>query len=327
MTVPTDPMETSSAGWPTRDLRGRQKIPSGKPMALSGSLAGAGQFLMLVRMCILTFFTTGISCLAEADGTAALKPVNAHSQGGGSHPFNIRVLAAIDKMPTGGGYAVTRSASKALGNAIGTDESGNLSIKGAMARPSFCSGAVYLVLLSALKPEIDAIRDPETRRTLISLIDVSGQADGSGIWGRWNSNGPCMAVTFAEVGLGRSSWGFKSAVPGDFLKLWWTESIGRDEAGHSVVFLGFKKTESGEDGIEFWSSNKPGGYGKKVISLSKIKHALVSRCERPERVAGLLRLGGKNDYLAGMLKRNTSHEEIDKRILPDVPIPTPTAVR
>jgi len=62
-----------------------------------------------------------------------------------------------------------------------------------------------------------------------------------------------MAVAFAASGLGRSFWGYKSAVPGDFLKLWWTEAIGRDESGHSVVFLGFKKTECGDDGIEISS--------------------------------------------------------------------------
>jgi len=265
-------------------------------------------------MCLFVFFGTGTTCPAQGDGLpeSILKPGPPLAVD--SDCLNARVLAAIEKMPVGGGYAVTSNASKALGNAIDLDESGNLSIKASVAKPSFCSGAVYLVMLSALKPEIDGIKDPEARRTLIRTLDVAGQPDGKGIWGRWNSNGPCMAVTFAESGLGRSFWGYKSAAPGDFLKLWWTEAIGRDESGHSVVFLGFKKAESGEDGIEIWSANKPGGYGKKVIPFSKIKHALVSRCEHPDRVVGLLHLGEKNDYLAEMLKRNTTPDEIDKRI-------------
>lgn len=262
----------------------------------------------------LVVFSTDTSCWAEADRLPTVA-INAEPPGGiDSSWLNARVLATIDKMPVGGGYAVNLRASKALGNAIGHDESGKLEIKADTATPSFCSGAVYLVLLNALKPEIDAIKDPNTRLNLIRSLDVSGQPDGKGIWGRWNSNGPCMAMTFAESGLGKSFWGYKSALPGDFLKLWWTEAIGRDESGHSVVFLGFKKAENGEDGIEIWSANKPGGYGKKVIPLSKVKHAQVSRCDQPHRVAGLLHLGEKNDYLAGMLKRNTTPDEIDKRI-------------
>ena len=288
---------------------------------------GFGQFMTMALMSVLVFFVTGTPCAAQGDGVPELMPKPAPPLAVDSVWLNARVLAAIEKMPLGGGYAVTSNASKALGNAIGLDESGNLSIKATLAMPSFCSGAVYLVLLNALKPEIDGIRDPEARRTLIRTLDVAGQPDGKGIWGRWNSNGPCMAMTFAQSGLGRSFWGYKLAVPGDFLKLWWTEAIGRDEAGHSVVFIGFKKAENGEDGIEIWSSNKPGGYGKKVIPISKIKHTLVSRCEHPERVVRLLRLDGKDDYLAGMLKQNTTPDEIEKQIVRSTPAPSTGGIR
>ena len=235
--------------------------------------------------------------------------------GGVSPAFNTRVLEVISKMPVGGEYAVSRTAAQALRNSITLDDKGQLSINEASATPSFCSGAVYLVLLRALKPEIDAIKDNTTRQKLIRSLTVAGQADGVGIWGRWNSNGPGMAVTFIEAEMGRSSWDFKSAIPGDFLKLWWTESIGSKEAGHSVVFLGFKKAENGEDGVEFWSSNKPGGYGKKVVAFSKIKHALVTRCEHPSKVTEFLRLEQKNVFLADMLNRETTPDEINKKIL------------
>ena len=293
---------------------GSLRVSFENPMKLSLKVTRPGPVMTMVVMCLLIFFGTGTPCLAQGDGLMEPIPKSAPPLAVDSAWVNDRILAAIEKMPIGGGYAVTSSASKALGSAIGLDESGNLSIKAAMAKPSFCSGAVYLVMLIALKPEIDGIKDPEVRRTLIRTLDVTGQPDGKGIWGRWNSNGPCMAVTFAESGLGRSFWGYKSAAPGDFLKLWWTEAIGRDESGHSVVFLGFKKAENGEDGIEIWSANKPEGYGKKVIPLSKIKHAQVSRFEHPNKVVGLLRLSEKNDYLASMLKRTTTPDEIDKRI-------------
>jgi len=325
MTIDTNCMEIDS----TRLLINIGRLPLCNLVATNVEviLAGSRQCTITVLMWVLALFTTVMTCPAEADDLPRVTLDSAPLLGVDSFSLNTRVLAAIEKMPVGGGYAVTPSASRALGNAIGLDKNGCLSIKATLAKPSFCSGAVYLVLLSALKPEIDEIRDPEIRRTLIRTLDAAGQPDGKGIWGRWNSNGPCMAVTFAASGLGRSFWGCKSAVPGDFLKLWWTEAIGRDESGHSVVFLGFKKTESGDDGIEIWSSNKPGGYGKKVIPLSKIKHALVSRCEHPNRVVGLLHLNGKDDYLAGMLKRNTTPDDVEKQIALTAPVSSSGGIR
>lgn len=270
--------------------------------------------IRLPRGFILTISIFAI-CPIAAETTDATKKNSTSLTGGVSHTFNTRVLEVISKMPEGGEYAVSRSAAQALRNSITIDDKGNLSINEASATPSFCSGAVYLVLLRALKPEIDAIKDNSTRQKLIRALAVTGQTDGVGIWGRWNSNGPGMAVTFNEAGMGRSSWDFKSAIPGDFLKLWWTESIGSKEAGHSVVFLGFRKAENGEDGVEFWSSNKPGGYGKKVVAFSKIKHALITRCEKPSKVVEFLRLEQKNVFLADMLKRETTPDEINKKIL------------
>ncbi len=217
-------------------------------------------------------------------------------------------------MPAGGGYAVTREASLNLSKAIQTETSPTLSLDPKAAQPSYCSGATYLVLLAALQPHIDSIPDPQKRANLVRRLRVEGQSDGVGLWGRWNSNGPCMAVWFAESGLGRSFWDYESAQPGDFLKLWWTDSMGRDEAGHSVVFLRYTATPEGDPGLEFWSSNKPLGYGKKVVPFTKVRHALFSRCEHPERVLQLLDLPERNDFLASMLKRNTTENEINRKI-------------
>ena len=230
---------------------------------------------------------------------------------GVSESFNSRILRAIGNMPAGGGYSLGRDASRVLCQAVSADAGGRLNIAASTTTPSFCSGAVYLVLLGALKPEIDSIPSEKTRLDLIRALSVRGQADGVQMWGRWNSNGPCMAVAFAEAGLGRSFWDIKSAIPGDFLKIWWTTPIGRDEFGHSVIFLGFTAAEGGEEGVEIWSSNKPGGYGKKVVPLSKIKHALVSRCEHPENVSRILNLKQKNEFLGDMLKKNSSRDEVD----------------
>jgi hypothetical protein len=224
--------------------------------------------------------------------------------------LNAQVLSAVEEMPVGGGYAVTRSASQALAKSISVGQNGTLLVDAQTAQPSYCSGATYIVLLKALKAEIDKI-DPQRRVMVTNRLKEAAQVDGVGIWGRWNSNGPCMAVLFAESDMGFSFWDYKKALPGDFLKLWWKDPIGRDEAGHSVIFLGYADTPEGESGIEVWSSNKPSGYGKKVVSFSKIHHALFSRCEHPERVENLANLAERSEILAGMLKRNISLDEIN----------------
>lgn len=245
-------------------------------------------------------------------------PVKVRSQN-----FNLRVLTAIGQMPSGGGYSVSAKASAALRKSVYVDDKGMLGLNPVAARPSFCSGAVYHVFLAALKPEVDAIPDAGDRKVFIERLLVKGQPDGSGIWGRWNSNGPCMALLLGNANMGRSAWGLGSAVPGDFIKLWWTEAIGRDETGHSAIFMGRKKTATGEEGIEIWSSNMPDGYGTKTIPLGKIKHCLVSRCEHPGRLRSLASLPDKDEFLASMLKVNTTPGGISRLYGTFLPPPRP----
>jgi len=289
-------------------------------IVLSG-LDGVGSVQAMSRKCRRLSVLGAFACLvitpaafAEPEHAGSPQPGQGVSRTVESEWLNSRVLTAMERMPVGGGYAVTRAAAQSLGRAVRLDENGSLTVKAAMAQPSYCSGATYLILLNALKPEIDKVRDVGKRTALIRLLKVAGQADGIGIWGRWNANGPGMALIFAESGMGRSFWDFKSARPGDFLKLWWKDSIGRDEAGHSVVFVGYGVTTEGEDAVEIWSSNKPLGYGKKLIPLRKIRHALFSRCEHPERVTRLLQFSEKDNYLAEMLRQNTTQEEIDHQL-------------
>jgi hypothetical protein len=213
-------------------------------------------------------------------------------------------------MPEGGDYAVNRTASAALTSAVEV-RNGILQIQPVRAQPSYCSGATYLVFLIALeaelrKPALDTCRD-----ALLSALCVSGQADGVGVWGRWNANGPGTAKLFRDAGIGRSFWGHEEApLPGDFLKLWWKDAIGKDEHGHSVIFLDYTVSAEGEKGILAWSSNKPGGYGKKFFPFQKIRHALFSRCEHPERIQEILKLPVKDSMLADMLRKNFLLREV-----------------
>lgn len=187
-------------------------------------------------------------------------------------------------------------------------------VRPSIAQPSYCSGATYLVFLKAILPELNGIQARETRTVLAERLTIHNQPDGVGIWGRWNSNGPCMAKFFSDAHLGYSFRDYNLARPGDFLKLWWKAPVGRDEAGHSVVFLGLGVTPEGESGVQIWSSNKPLGYGKKVVPLSKISSAVFSRCDRPGNIQNVLGLPEKDVFLAEMLKRNATKAELDRLV-------------
>lgn len=225
--------------------------------------------------------------------------------------FNQRILKAVETMPDGGGYAVGKVAFQNLCASVTSSSDKSLSIDAPTAQPSFCSGATYLVFLKALLPELEKQHDDEKRLKLVESLKIRGQADGIGIWGRWNSNGPCMAKFFHDTKMGYSFQDYAEAKPGDFLKLWWKTPMGKDEAGHSVIFLDFGMTAEGEEGIEIWSSNKPLGYGKKVVPYSKIRAAIFSRCDKPENAGNIATLPEKDPLLSEMLKRNATAQEIE----------------
>ncbi|HEY8899156.1 MAG TPA: hypothetical protein VIM61_01915 [Chthoniobacterales bacterium] len=220
--------------------------------------------------------------------------------------WNAAVLAAVRSMPTGGGYSVTSETSARLRAATGVGAD-NLRISPAIARPSYCSGATYLVLLKALAgaQATGALQlDPATLQALAPAM----QRDGQGAWGRWNANGPGTARLFHELGVGRNFTSWEAARPGDFLKIFWRDAVGSDERGHSVIFLGVENRD-GVESVRFWSSNKPDGYGEKVVPKAKIARALFSRLEQPERFAGIARVPAVDPYLASLLERRSSFAE------------------
>jgi hypothetical protein len=65
--------------------------------------------------------------------------------------------------------------------------------------------------------------------------------------------------------------------------------------------------------IQFWSSNKPDGYGLKSVPRSRIAYAIFSRLEAPgniERATGLM---SRNSYLASLLTSDSSIAEAVKQ--------------
>ena len=215
--------------------------------------------------------------------------------------YNDLVLEQVRQMPKGGRYSVSHFAKIRLESSAHF-ESGKFFI--IPSGPSFCSGATYLVFIRT----IEALRERGQLNldygTLERLI-IRDQRDGEGVWGRWNANGPGTARLFHELRLGRNFDNIDQAKPGDFMKIFWSRAVGRNEHGHSTIFLG---TENRPDGqyVRYWSSNVPSGYGEKSVPRSKIAYALFSRLEIPgnlERITGAPLV---DTYLASLLRSRSS---------------------
>lgn len=222
--------------------------------------------------------------------------------------YNRYVLAAIDAMPLGGGYSIDPRSVSNFGAAV-TIENEKMSINPKKSEPSFCSAATYLVFLKTL------LLLQEQQKLILSLpvlqeLLPAHLPDGMGLWGRWNANGPGVARLFYSLKLGSNFSNLEAAQPGDFLKLFWTEEIGAKEHGHLVVFLGSEKKE-GATTITYWSSNKnTRGYGKKTVCLSRLHHLIFSRLTSPQNILNAPSLSKTDFYLASLLKRSSSWEEV-----------------
>jgi hypothetical protein len=249
---------------------------------------------------------------------------------------NPRVLAAIAEMPKGGTYAAYQADATAdrrydalrgtvadLNQAIGGGFGNGLKVNPkAAASLSFCSSATYLLFCQVIeKSEQD--QKLTTGGALASALDdigdpvavINGDLDGVGIFGHWNADGPGTAVLFHKLGLGRNFLGYEQAKPGDFLKIFWNDKIGKGERGHLVVYLG---TSPDGSAIQVWSSNTrnedgSSGYGTMWVEKSRIVRALFSRLEHPEKLTGWLNLpveAKRSDYLIGIRKAASTEAEM-----------------
>lgn len=249
---------------------------------------------------------------------------------------NALILAAIAEMPKGGTYAAYQADAPAdrrfealrgtvadLNQAIRVGFGSSLKVNPQAAAPlSFCSSATYLlfcrviescemdrrlVSIGALARALDDIGDP--------VAVINGDLDGIGIFGHWNADGPGTAVLFHKLGLGRTFLGYEQAKPGDFLKIFWNDKIGKGERGHLVVYLG---TSPDGSAIQVWSSNTrnedgSSGYGTMWVEKSRIVRALFSRLEHPERLPNWLTLpieAKRSDYLIGIRKVASTEAEM-----------------
>ena len=243
-------------------------------------------------------------------GTGA---VNARAQSSvatdaGAAPYNALVLQQIRAMPSLGGYSANHQASVKLGSAVSLGGPYGIEIEAARAQPSYCSGATYLVFLKTVNALIMRGDLPADDHMFASLL-INGQRDGEGIWGRWNANGPGTARLFYQLGLGQNFSDFAKAQPGDFMKIFWNDNVGKREHGHSVIFLG-EETLNGVPSVHFWSSNVGMGYSDKYVPRSKISAAIFSRLTTPRALVRAPALTPKVDpYLASLTAVDSSLTE------------------
>jgi hypothetical protein len=218
--------------------------------------------------------------------------------------YNNLVLEQIKQMPQGGRYSVSHFAKIRLQSSAHF-ESGKFFIL--PSGPSFCSGATYLVFIrtiEALRARGEVHLDYATLERLI----IRDQRDGEGVWGRWNANGPGTACLFHELQLGRNFDNFDQAKPGDFMKIFWSRQVGKNEHGHSTIFLGMENRPDGQY-VRYWSSNIPSGYGEKSVARSKVAYAIFSRFQTPANLARIITAPSVDTYLASLLRTRSSIPE------------------
>lgn len=230
----------------------------------------------------------------------AVLPVQAQLALSRQDPNEV-VLSVLGTMPHAGGYSASSETTRRLRSAV--QPRNGLVVLPELARPSYCSGATYLVFLKTL--QYFNHRALETNSALTDALLIRGQPDGVGVWGRWNANGPGTACLFQELRLGRNFTSFDQARPGDFMKIFWTAAVGRAEHGHSVIYLG-RETSQGVEMVHFWSSNQPLGFGEKAVPRTRIASAIFSRLENPENIGRAPALPLRNAYLAGLNRKDSS---------------------
>lgn len=225
-------------------------------------------------------------------------------------PQNEPVIRAVEKMPKRGGYSTGSHASYSLSKAIKVYSTG-LKVSPHKAKPSYCSGATYLALLEMVEVAQQRGDFQLSEAEALALL-VYGQADGVGVWGRWNANGPGAAKLVHDLGMGINFESYSKAQPGDFMKIFWTDEIGKREFGHLVVYLGSYQ-QGGIDYVRFWSSNKPAGYGVKSVPKEAVKWAIFTRITNLRKIKAVDSLAYEDHFLSSMLTHSYSRSQVRSR--------------
>lgn len=212
-----------------------------------------------------------------------------------------------------GSYSTSDAAKEALTQAFGWNELYKRPLfMPEKARPSFCSGAVYMAVLSGLLKWEEGNKRRRISPDAWKALLPRNVADGISPWGYANANGPGFAMLVHRLGAGVNFTDWEKARPSDIMKIWWNDAIGGAERGHLVILV---KDEG--DSVRVWSSHmaqdgKPGGYGLRTYRKSTIKRVLFTRITNPAAFNNAPRL--KDDpWLTGLMKNSTTWEECAPR--------------
>ncbi|MDO4619631.1 MAG: hypothetical protein Q4B09_03315 [Lachnospiraceae bacterium] len=280
------------------------------------------------RLMMLNYYPSGRLTQAYADGAKT------------AGTWNKRVMKMIAVIGTGGGYSTGANAFAALQNAF-TLSGGKGSVKMNRLSPSFCSDAVYMLVLKTLSYWNDRYRISEKawinlRPYCVKGMKYPAQDDGTGAWGMANANGPGFAVLAKKLGAGKNTlilnrkeyssekkyWAaWDSAVPGDVMKIFRSSKIGKSEQGHLVIYLGRKSAMSNgkrDDIIYYWSSQKStNGKGITSCRASQIYRAVLTKITKPAafNAAASLSPKTKNSWLFALKEqKDVSVSEMKKKI-------------
>jgi hypothetical protein len=202
--------------------------------------------------------------------------------------YNDYVLQGIDKVqataPDGGGY-FTGIKAVPMESPVGYPlQLFGRPLLAPQRATSYCSGATYAAFIEQLNLLFEGHRDSldYARYETLRLQEEDGgrREDTVKFWGKWNDDGfgsHYALVQYAQMGKEIKP---RNARPGDFVNISWKKG-----GGHSVIFLGWYKDESGQKNIVYWASQtRTNGFGDEVIPLDRIKEVKAVRLTSPENL-------------------------------------------
>ena len=203
-----------------------------------------------------------------------------------TNEINRAVLGAIDRIqataPEGGGYfASVKAMPSESPIGFGVTLFG-VPLLAPSRTTSYCSGASYSALVGALDTilkERSAELTPERLEAVrMQEPDGSRREDLVKLWGWWNADGPGTLYALSKFTRMGSLMGALEVEPGDFCNINWGKG-----AGHSVIFLGWEPTGTGEPAMRYWSSQKgTNGLGDQTSLLSTMSGLVFIRLTHPE---------------------------------------------
>lgn len=228
--------------------------------------------------------------------------------------FSDFVVATLRKdMPRNGGYDASKAATAKLSQAVmWNDTEKRLVITPKAARPVYCSGACYLLLVKTLQ-NWQAAGGGRLSAAAWRELAVYDVADGVGVWGRANANGPGFAKLVHDLKAGVNFNDIRLARPGDFLKFFWSAEIGAKEQGHLVVYLGHK-VKGGKVYINYWSANKPDGFSVRTVDAATMHNLIFTRITAPQNFNNVTSLSEVDTWLQDMLRKSFTYAEVCKRV-------------